>query len=211
MGPRPPLAAVATLSAAALAYEVLLLRLFAIIQWHHFAWLAISVALLGFGAAGTFVTLARRRLLALYPASFSLAAAAFGVAAVACFAAAARVPFNALELAWQPGEFLGLAAIYALLLVPFFCAATALAIAYAGFGAWAAWGCSACCSSCIRPRRSPPSSPSAWPRRRWRPGRRRGARRCCSPRRHLPRPGCCRRRRCSRWPPTTRICARPCG
>lgn len=135
MARRPPLAAVATLSAAALAYEVLLLRLFAIIQWHHFAYLAISVALLGFGAAGTFVTLARRCLLARYPASFSLAAAAFAVAAVACFAAAERVPFNALEIAWNPGEFLGLAAIYLLLFLPFFCAATALCIAYAGFGA----------------------------------------------------------------------------
>ena len=82
MNRRPPLAAVAVLSAAALAYEVLLLRLFAIIQWHHFAYLAISVALLGIGAAGTFVTLARRRLLALYPHSFSLAAAAFAVTAV---------------------------------------------------------------------------------------------------------------------------------
>jgi SAM-dependent methyltransferase len=132
---RPPLAAVAALSAAALGYELLLLRLFAIIQWHHFAYLAISVALLGIGAAGTFVTLARRRLLAAYPGSFTLAAAAFAVAAVACFAAAERVPFNALEIAWNPAQFLGLGAIYVLLMIPFFCAATALCIAYSGFGA----------------------------------------------------------------------------
>jgi spermidine synthase len=131
---RPPLAAVATLSAAVLAYEVLLLRLFAIVQWHHFAYLAISVALLGFGAAGTFVTLARTRLVAWFPASFASAAAAFAVAALACFAAAERVPFNALEIAWNPGEYLGLAAIYLLLFIPFFCAATALCIAYSTFG-----------------------------------------------------------------------------
>ena len=122
------------LSAAARGYELLLLRLFAIIQWHHFAYLAISVALLGIGAAGTFVTLARRALLATYPHSFFLAAAAFAVAAVACFAAAERLPFNALEIAWNPAEFLGLTAIYLLLLIPFFCAATALCIAYSGFG-----------------------------------------------------------------------------
>ncbi|MDP2810767.1 MAG: hypothetical protein Q8O34_11525 [Rhodocyclaceae bacterium] len=134
MNHRPPLAAVAVLSAAALGYEVLLLRLFAIIQWHHFAYLAISVALLGIGAAGTFVTLARRRLLAAYPYSFTLAAAAFAVAAVACFAAAERVPFNALEIVWNPRQFLGLAAIYVLLFIPFFCAATALCIAYSSFG-----------------------------------------------------------------------------
>lgn len=134
MNHRPPLAAVAVLSAAALAYEVLLLRLFAIIQWHHFAYLAISVALLGIGAAGTFVTLARRRLLAFYPYSFSLAAAAFAIGTIACFAVAERVPFNALEIAWDPRQFLGLAAIYLLLFIPFFCAATALCIAYSGFG-----------------------------------------------------------------------------
>lgn len=131
---RAPLAAVAALSAAALAYEVLLLRLFALVQWHHFAYLAISVALLGFGAAGTFVTLARRRLVAGFPASFAVAAAAFAVASLACFAAAERVPFNPFELAWNPGEFLGLGAIYLLLFVPFFCAATALCSAYAACG-----------------------------------------------------------------------------
>ncbi len=134
MSHRPPLAAVALLSGAALAYEVLLLRLFAIIQWHHFAYLAISVALLGIGAAGTFVALARGFLLAHYPASFGLAAAGFALAAIASFAAAARIPFNALELAWDPAQFLGLAAIYLLLFIPFFLAATALCIAYARFG-----------------------------------------------------------------------------
>lgn len=132
---RPPLAAVALLSGASLAYEVLLLRLFAIVQWHHFAYLAISVALLGIGAAGTFVTLARQPLVARFPSSFAAAAAAFALTAVACFAAAERIPFNALEIAWNPGEFLGLAAIYLLLFIPFFCAATALCIAYAACGA----------------------------------------------------------------------------
>jgi len=45
--------ALSLVSAAALAYEILLTRLFSIIQWHHFAYMMISVALLGYGAAGT--------------------------------------------------------------------------------------------------------------------------------------------------------------
>ena len=134
MSDRPPLAAVAVLSAAALAYEVLLLRLFAIIQWHHFAYLAISVALLGIGAAGSLVTLARIWLLATWRRNFVLAATGFAVAAVACFAAAERLPFNALEIAWNPRQFGALAAIYGLLFIPFLCAATALCIAYSRFG-----------------------------------------------------------------------------
>ena len=38
------------LSAAAIAYEVLLIRLFSILQWQQFAAMVISLALLGFGA-----------------------------------------------------------------------------------------------------------------------------------------------------------------
>ncbi|NJD36590.1 MAG: SAM-dependent methyltransferase [Betaproteobacteria bacterium] len=134
MSDRPPLAAVAVLSAAALGYELLLLRLFAIIQWHHFAYLAISVALLGIGAAGTLVMLLRNHLLAAWRKSFTLAATGFAVAAVACFAAAERLPFNALEIAWNPRQFVVLGAIYVLLFIPFLSAATALCIAYSRFG-----------------------------------------------------------------------------
>jgi len=38
--PRPPFVAIALLSASALAYEVMLMRLFSIIQWHHFAYMS---------------------------------------------------------------------------------------------------------------------------------------------------------------------------
>lgn len=49
--------AVGLVSAAALAYEILLLEVFSYSQWHHFASLAVALALLGFGAAGTVLTL----------------------------------------------------------------------------------------------------------------------------------------------------------
>jgi len=41
----------ALLSSAALAFEITLTRLFSVTQWYHFAFLAVSVALLGYGAA----------------------------------------------------------------------------------------------------------------------------------------------------------------
>lgn len=47
----------ALISATALAYEVLLMRLFSIIQWHHFTYMIISLALLGYGISGTFLAL----------------------------------------------------------------------------------------------------------------------------------------------------------
>ncbi|MDH4313108.1 MAG: hypothetical protein OEW57_15910, partial [Gammaproteobacteria bacterium] len=58
VGTRPPLASVALLSSAALATEILLSRSFAVVHWHHFAYMIISLALLGFGASGTFLALA---------------------------------------------------------------------------------------------------------------------------------------------------------
>ena len=77
------LLAVGLVSAGVLAYEVLLARLFSIIQWYHFAYMVISIALLGYGASGTFLALARERLEARVPAAFAVFAALFGVTAVA--------------------------------------------------------------------------------------------------------------------------------
>src|SRR4029453_3688850 len=100
-------------SAVGLAYEVLLMRLFSIVHWHHFAYMIISIALLGFGASGTFIALARRRLLERYPAIVAASAALFGITAVPSFAIAERLPFNALEIIWDPRQLGWLAASYA--------------------------------------------------------------------------------------------------
>jgi spermidine synthase len=131
----PPYLAVALLSAAALGYEILLMRLFSIIQWHHFAYMLISVALLGYGAAGTFVALTRRILLPHFAATFTAAAALFGVSAVAGFALAQRVPFSPLEILWDPQQPFLLLLVYLLLVPPFFFVATALCLTFARFGA----------------------------------------------------------------------------
>ena len=48
------------LSMTVLAMEVFLTRIFSAISWHHFAYLIISLALLGFGAAGSYLTVSRR-------------------------------------------------------------------------------------------------------------------------------------------------------
>ena len=125
--------AVALLSAAVIGYEILLTRLFSIIQWHHFAYMVISLALLGFGAAGTFVMLARRWLERHFSAAFGAGAAAFGVLAFGCFAIAQRIPFNALEIAWGGWQLVWLLVLYVLLALPFFFAASAICLAFLHF------------------------------------------------------------------------------
>jgi hypothetical protein len=126
----PLLAAISLLSAAALSYEILLMRLFSIVLWHHFAYMAISLALLGYGASGTALSLTRAWALARFRGLFSAAAVLFGVCAVAAFAAAQALPFNPLELVWDPRQWLYLAALYFVLAVPFFCVALCICLAY---------------------------------------------------------------------------------
>ena len=114
------LAATLLLSASAIAYEILLVRLLSIIHWHHFAWMVISLALLGYGASGSVIALLRRRLETRVEWAFAAAALAFSVTAVAGFLAAQALPFNALEVAWNPGQFAYLALMYLAFMVPFF-------------------------------------------------------------------------------------------
>ena len=112
--------AVALLSAATTAYEILLVRLFGVEQFHHFATMAIGVALLGLGASGTlgalvppsdFVAAARR---------LRGAAAATVLALVAAPWLSHRVQVEPTQLPFEGGQWLRLGALVAVLAVPFF-------------------------------------------------------------------------------------------
>src|SRR5216684_4055355 len=131
--PHMPLVAIALTSAGLLAYEVLLTRLFSIVLWHHFAYMVISIALLGYGASGTFLALAQDRLRRHVAAVFAGSAALFGISSVIAFAIAERLPFNALAVIWDPRQLLYIPILYLLLTVPFFCGATCVGLALAAF------------------------------------------------------------------------------
>ena len=45
------------LSMASLAFEITLTRVFSVAQWYHFAFMTVSIALLGLGASGSFLAL----------------------------------------------------------------------------------------------------------------------------------------------------------
>lgn len=130
-GERALAAGVCLLSLSAVGYEVLLLRLFSIVQWYHFASLILSLALLGYGAAGTFLSLAQRRLLPRAPTFLPAAAAGFGLTALAGFGLAQRVEFNPLEIVWDSGQLINFLLVYLILAVPFFFAALGIGIVLA--------------------------------------------------------------------------------
>ena len=130
---RPPLFAIAVLSAAALAYEVLLMRLFAIVQWHHFAYMVISLALLGYGVSGTFLSLTQQWLLRRFNYAFCGNLGLFGLTSVCCYLLVQQVPFNAEAVLWDMRQSLWLLSMYLLLATPFFFAANAVALGFIGF------------------------------------------------------------------------------
>ncbi|MFN3842888.1 MAG: spermidine synthase [Rehaibacterium terrae] len=122
---------VALLSAAALGYQILLMRWLAIAHWQPFAAMIISLALLGHGASGTALSLLRGWAVARFDALYPLCAAAFALAAPGCVTLAQTIPFNGLALVWDLRQLGWLAALYLCLALPFFFAACCFGLAFA--------------------------------------------------------------------------------
>jgi hypothetical protein len=116
------------LSAATLAFEVNLTRIFSVAQFYHFAFMIVSLALLGFGASGTFLALFPR-LKERDPArTWTGLCWGFALTAVGSYALTLYVPFDSFRIArdWRQGAVLALH--YVALATPFFCSGTATAL-----------------------------------------------------------------------------------
>jgi hypothetical protein len=110
----------AAISAGVLAYEIVLTRLFSIAHGYHFAFLAVSLALLGFGASGTVLAIAPRWSRGLSPGRLRQLALAGSVAIVGSHLAAGNVPFDPYRIALERGQLALLAAYLLALAAPFF-------------------------------------------------------------------------------------------
>lgn len=106
-------------SASVLAYEILLMRMFAIGQWHHVAYMVISMALLGYGAAGSLLFLfmgpIKKRM------DFCLIALA-GAAAVSFSLASGlsqKVGLDPFQLIWQVSQWWNMLLTYLIMALPF--------------------------------------------------------------------------------------------
>ena len=108
------------LSAATLTFEVNLTRLFSVAQFYHFAFMIVSIALLGFGASGA--------ALAIFPGlgqkhlsrSAGWLALATGLSIVGAYLLTNSVPFDSFSIAWDSRQALLLVAHYVALTLPFF-------------------------------------------------------------------------------------------
>jgi len=115
-------------SVGVLMQEILLTRIFSFTIWYHLAYVTISTALLGFGAAGSVLS-AFPELLRGNPGRLAArCAAASGIALLTSMWVLGRAPLSPDRMLTEPGFFfLGLFGYYAVVLVPFLLAGVAVA------------------------------------------------------------------------------------
>jgi len=112
-------AAIACSSAAALTFEIALTRVFAVTQFYHFAFMTVSLALLGFGASGSALTafpwLGRGG-----PRRWAVLALCQSAGTLGAYALANAIPLDSFSIAWDGRQVGYLAASYLALVAPFF-------------------------------------------------------------------------------------------
>ncbi len=120
---RPPLAlgvAVFCISGAALMVEVTLTRLFSVSQFYHYAFMIVSLAMLGSGVSGVVLALFPRWGTESLSRSLVLCALGFGASATGAYLFINQVPFDSFSVAWDFRQIGILALHYLLLSLPFF-------------------------------------------------------------------------------------------
>ncbi len=106
------------------------MRLFSIIQWHHFAYMIIALALLGYGISGTLISIFQIGVTKKYRAIYTFCLLSFSVSTVLCFYLAQEVSFNAEEVLWNKVQLAKLTVIFIALSIPFTFSATAICLTF---------------------------------------------------------------------------------
>jgi len=113
----PLLPAVFVASLCSLSYEITLMRIFSISLWYHFAFMVISIAMLGLAASGTVLSLYRglkdRRRIGFYLLFFSA-----GIPL--SYLLANEIPFDPAKLSWDKAQLFYIILYYLILSIPFF-------------------------------------------------------------------------------------------
>ncbi|MBI4496139.1 MAG: hypothetical protein HY697_04305 [Deltaproteobacteria bacterium] len=132
MIPFPFFIGIFLISAATLSLEVTLTRLLSVAQWHHFAFLVVSMALLGFGASGSFLFTFPRLFRRLEPARSS---GLFSLSTLLSCVLSHLIPFDLARIAWDRWQVLYVLLYYLIFSVPFFFSGLTLSSTLARFSA----------------------------------------------------------------------------
>lgn len=134
--------AIATVSAAALAFEIVLTRVFSVAQGYHFAFMAVSLGLLGYGISGTLIALLpglRRGTPT--PILFAVSLG-FSLAVPGSYFVNNTVPFDSYQIGLDPRQFLFMGAYFLILALPFALAGLVVGVALLRLSAGPVYGAS---------------------------------------------------------------------
>lgn len=122
--------ALGLISVAVVALQLVLMQILAITQWHHFAYMVISLALLGFGASGTLIALCRGWLLSRMDRLLPLLLFASAATMASVTSATQRLfgGFDSYLLFFDPSQIGRLLLVNLLFTVPFFLGALAIGL-----------------------------------------------------------------------------------
>ncbi|HUW08985.1 MAG TPA: hypothetical protein VM537_04610 [Anaerolineae bacterium] len=107
------------LAAATFVFEISLTRIFSLNQFYHFAFMAVSLALLGFGASGSVLVLWPRLAGEAWCRHLTWLALAFGPCLPASYLLTNLIPFDSYTIAWDPSQVVYLLITYLVLTMPF--------------------------------------------------------------------------------------------
>jgi hypothetical protein len=130
--------AVFLISLSALSFQVLLTRVFSIGQWHHLSFMVISIALFGFGASGTFLSLLDTRQKGWetrlsHPLTLRFLLVIYSLAVITAYMVLNNIPLDYFRLPIEPVQAVYLLCAYLVLALPFFIAGMVISIAFAAF------------------------------------------------------------------------------
>ncbi len=100
-------------------YQVCLLRILSISDFYHFAFLIVSVALLGFGISGSFLYFFINKI-SDPRVCYMIFSAGFSVSIILSFLVINLVPFDSFKIAWELKQLFYLFIYYLFLIAPFF-------------------------------------------------------------------------------------------
>jgi hypothetical protein len=112
-------------------FEVSLIRLFSIYLWYHFAFMVISIAMLGTGSAGTLLALSKERYRSVSAkTNLPLFACFGGISIIVSYVISNHIPFDPVKFSWEYKQFIYLAGYCLVLSIPFFFAGILFASAF---------------------------------------------------------------------------------
>ncbi|MGW8273253.1 MAG: hypothetical protein ACWGN7_07685, partial [Thermodesulfovibrionales bacterium] len=118
-------------SASVISLQVILMRSLSITRYHHYSYMVISIALLGFGLSGTFLTFTIRSLKRRFQWYSSLLIGLYAISVPAAYYLSEAVPIDTQYVLFSVRQLMMLLVCDVLLMIPFFISGVIIGLALA--------------------------------------------------------------------------------